>query len=112
MLRVKPTIIAYEDYQNFVLEQLRKHFSGSVLTMVNNDSPIIYKLWITILSFLTSWLRNSYSYRGPEPQDQASMIRSYLLLLLAKPTISITEWVDELHLVTIFRFGILAKLSL
>ncbi|MEK3885998.1 hypothetical protein [Bacillus sp. FSL K6-3431] len=30
------------------------------------------------------------------------MIRSYLLLLLAKPTLSITEWVDELHRVPFY----------
>ncbi|MBW8352209.1 transposase, partial [Bacillus sp. IITD106] len=60
MLKLKPAVIAHEDYQNFVLEQLRKHYSGSVLTIVNNDWPIIYKLWITDLSYLTSWLRSSY----------------------------------------------------
>ncbi|MBW8352200.1 transposase, partial [Bacillus sp. IITD106] len=30
------------------------------------------------------------------------MMRSYLLLLLAKPTLSITEWVDELHRVPFY----------
>lgn len=99
---MKPTVVTHSDYQNFVLEQLRKHYSGNVLTVVNNDWPIIYKLWITDLSYLTSWLQSSYSNRGPKPRDPSSMMRSYLLLLLAKPTLSITEWVDELYRVPFY----------
>ncbi|MEK3888155.1 hypothetical protein [Bacillus sp. FSL K6-3431] len=79
VLELKPTVVPHEDYQNFVLD----HYSENVLTIVNNDWPIIYKLWITDLSYLTPWLQSSYSNRGPEPRDPASMIRSYLLLLLA-----------------------------
>ena len=102
VLILKPTLISHGDYQRFVLEQLRKHYSGNVLTIVNNDWPIIYKLWITDLSYLTSWLWSSYSKKGPVPRDPASLMRSYLLLLLAKPTLSITEWVDELHRVPFY----------
>ncbi|MBS4202499.1 hypothetical protein [Lederbergia citrea] len=57
VLELKPTVVPHEDYQNSVMGQLRrKHYSGNVLTIVNNDWPIIYKLWITALSYLTCGL--------------------------------------------------------
>jgi hypothetical protein len=100
VLILKPVFIPHETYQNFVMEQLQKHYSGGLLVLVNRDWPLIAKLWITDLSHITTMLRPLYSDRGPKPRDPSSMLRSYLLNLLSRPELSITEWVDELHRVS------------
>lgn len=99
---MKPILISHETYQNFVLEQLQKHYSGGVLTLVNKDWPVITKLWITDLSSTTTWLYDSYSDKGPAPRDPASMLRAYLLFLITNPTIGITKWVDQLYRVPLY----------
>lgn len=102
MYILKPILISHESYQNFVLEQLQKHYSGGVLTLVNKDWPVITKLWITDLSYTTKWLHDSYSDKGPAPRDPASMLRAYLLFLITNPTIGITKWVDQLYRVPLY----------
>jgi hypothetical protein len=99
---MKPTLVSHESYQSFIIEQLEKHYSGQTLTLVSTDWPIIVKLWITDLSFTTTWLSDTYSLKGPTPRDPASMLRSYLLFLLTNPTIGITKWVDELYRVPLY----------
>ena len=99
---MKPFLINHENYQNFVLEQLQNHYSGGLLTLVSNDWPIITKLWITDISYVTTWLFDTYSLKGPCPRDPTSMMRSYLLFLLTNPTIGITKWVDQLHRVPLY----------
>jgi len=44
--------------------------------------------------------------KGPKPRDPSSMMRSYLIFLLTRPTIGITEWANELH-----RFPLYAILN-
>lgn len=102
MFEVKPVFISHDAYQQFVLEQLQKHYSGGVLTLVNRNWPVIAKLWVTDLSKLTTMLLPFYGKRGPAPRDPASMMRSYLLLLLIFPTISIDDWVDLLYHVPLY----------
>ncbi len=99
---LKPNVIPHNVYQNSVLEQLRTHFTSGFLPIVSKDWHVIQKIWITDLSSLSSWLKDSYSDKGPMPRDPASMFRSYLLLLFTKPTLSITQWVDELHRVPLY----------
>lgn len=81
---------------------LKEHYSGGILTLVNKDWAVIHKLWITDLSYVTTWLFDSYSNKGPKPRDPASMLRSYLLCLLTHPTLSITDWVDMLYRVPLY----------
>ncbi|TFJ93047.1 transposase [Lentibacillus salicampi] len=78
------------------MNQLQKHYSGGILTLLNSDWPIITKLWMTDLSEITKMIGDTYGKRGPVSQDPASMMRSYLLLILTNPTMSVTKWVDEL----------------
>ncbi len=99
---MKPVLITHESYQNFLLEQLQKHYSGGILTLVSNDWPIIFKMWITDLSYVTTWLLDTYSLKGPAPRDPAAMFRSYLLFLLTNSTIGISKWVDQLHRVPLY----------
>ena len=99
---MKPVLVTHESYQNFVIEQLQKHYSGGILTLVSKDWPIIAKLWVTDISCTTTLLSDTYSLKGPAPRDPASMLRSYLLFLLTNPTIGITKWVDELYRVPLY----------
>lgn len=102
VLILKPLLVSHEVYQAFVLEQLQKHYSGGLLTLVNNDWPVITKLWITDLSEITTTLKDTYGDRGPVPRDPASMLRSFILLLFTNPTMSVTKWVDQLYRVPLY----------
>lgn len=99
---MKPTFTSHQDYQQFVMAQLQEHYSSGVLTLVNSDWPVITKLWITDLSEIATMLTPYYGKRGPVPRDPASMMRSYLLLLLTNPTKSLDHWVDELRRVPLY----------
>lgn len=99
---MKPLVINHEDYQNFVLEELQKHYSGGALTLASSDWPILSKLWFTDLSCVTTWLSSTYSKKGPPPRDPASLLRSYLLLLFTNPSMGITEWVNMMKRVPLY----------
>ena len=99
---LKPIITPHEVYQDFVIQQLRLHYSGGILTLVHKDWPIITKLWITDLTGIATMLQDSYSARGPEPRDPSAMLRSFLLFLLTNSEKGITDWVDELHRVPLY----------
>ncbi|WP_235183031.1 hypothetical protein [Gracilibacillus boraciitolerans] len=43
-----------------------------------------------------------YDAKGPDPRDPASIMRSYLLLILTNPTMSITKWVEQLHRIPLY----------
>ncbi|MFA1819605.1 hypothetical protein ACDX78_05290 [Virgibacillus oceani] len=47
---MKPVFVPHDAYQNFVMNLLQKHYSGGIPTPVNDDLPVITKLWITDLS--------------------------------------------------------------
>ncbi|MBO0993296.1 hypothetical protein [Bacillus sp. SD088] len=57
---MKPVFVPHEAYQNFVIEQLQKHHSAGILTLVHKDWPVISKLWITDLSEMTTKLQDVY----------------------------------------------------
>jgi len=103
---VKPVSIPHASYQEFVLSALRKHYAPPAAILVNADWPLVHKCLITDLSQVTVLLAETYSCRGPEPRDPASMLRSYLLFLLSKPEVGITEWVNEMY-----RYPLYAILS-
>ena len=97
-----PTTTSHESYQQFVLDQLRIHFNSGILSIVPKDWLLIAKLWITDLSATSSFLTPQYSKFGPRPTDPACLLRSYLLLLLTRKSLSITHWVDELRRVPLY----------
>jgi hypothetical protein len=98
---LKPVIIPHVLYQDFILQQFRLNF-GPGIVIVNKDWPLITKLWMTDLSYLTSMLRDLYSDRGPEPRDPASMLRSYLIFLMTNPEKGITEWINVMKRTPIY----------
>jgi len=97
VIRLKPAFISHETYQNSILLRLRQHYSGGIFVIVNKDWPLVVKFWMTDLSYITVLLQDCYGDKGPEPRDPASMLRSYLLFLMTKPEIGITEWVNEMN---------------
>lgn len=99
---MKPIFIPHSSYQDFVLKQLQLHYSGGILVVHKDHWPLISKLWITDLSHITTMLTPLYDNKGPEPRDPASMFRSYLLNLLVRPELGITEWVKEMHTVPLY----------
>ena len=94
---LKPILISHESYQDSVLLRLRQYYSGGIFTIANKDWPLVVKFWRTDLSYITTLLQDNYAAKGPEPRDPASMLRSYLLFLMTKPEIGITEWISEMQ---------------
>lgn len=94
---LKPMLFSHESYQDSVLLRLRKHYSGGVFVIANKDWPLVAKFWMTDLSYITTLLQDGYSAKGPKPRDPASMLRSYLLFLMTKPEIGLTEWINEMQ---------------
>lgn len=97
MFSLKPIFVSHASYQNFVLDSLRQHYSGAILVLRNRDWPLLFKFLITDLSYTTTFLRDAYDDKGPQPRDPASMLRSYLLFLMTCPEIGITKWVDRMY---------------
>ncbi len=48
------------------------------------------------MSYITTLLQDCYDAKGPQPRDPDSMLRSYLLFLMTKPEVGITEWINEM----------------
>ncbi|MCI0184476.1 hypothetical protein [Sulfoacidibacillus ferrooxidans] len=90
---MKPSFVPHHSYQTSVLQQLQS-YDGSGLVMINKDWPLRTKLWMTDLSSITTLLHDVYSDRGPQPQDPASMLRSFLVFLMIHPDKGLTEWVN------------------
>jgi hypothetical protein len=93
---LKPLLTLHETYQNSVLERLQQHYSGGIFVVVNKDWPLVAKLWRTDLAYITTLLQDEYGDKGPKPRDPASMFRSYLLFLMTKSEIGVTEWINEM----------------
>jgi transposase-like protein len=98
---LKPVSIPHASYQDFILQQLRMNY-GPGIVIVNKDWPLVTKLWMTDLSYITPLLQDLYSVRGPEPRDPASMLRSFLIFLMTNPEKGITEWVNVMKRTPIY----------
>lgn len=90
-------LISHESYQDSVLLRLRQHYSGGIFVIANKDWPLVLTFWRTDLSYITTLLQDDYAAKGPPPRDPASMLRSYLLFLMTKREIGITEWINEMQ---------------
>ena len=99
---MKAVFISHESYQSFILRQLQQHYPNGCITIRKKDWALILKLWLTDLSCISTLLDNSYSNKGPKPRDPSAMMRSYLIFLIKRPGLGITEWVEELHRVKLY----------
>jgi hypothetical protein len=87
---------SHADYQNFVVENLRKYYPDpDALSHATWD--IIDRFWNLDLSYTDEWMRSKYSRFGPNPRTPSAMQRSYLLSIDFKVT-SITEWAAHLKI--------------
>ena len=87
---------SHVDYQNFVLENLRKYYPNPD-SIARSTWDIIDRFWNLDLSYTDEKLKNRYSVFGPKPRTPSCMHRSYLLSLDFKVT-SLTEWAAQLKI--------------
>ena len=91
---------SHADYQNFVVENLRKYYPDpNALTRSTWD--IIERFWHLDLSDTNVLLADKYSKFGPAPRIPSCMQRSYLLSIDFKVS-SITEWAAQLKINPLF----------
>lgn len=95
---MKPILVPHVQYQDSVLRQLQV----SRVFLIRKDWPLAALFWMTDLSPLTTFLQDTYSHRGPEPRDPASMLRSYLLFLMTCPQVGLTEWINVMKRTPIY----------
>ncbi|MFD0678958.1 MULTISPECIES: hypothetical protein [unclassified Paenibacillus] len=93
---MKPAVISHRAFQKQALSLLKKCYAPPTAILVKADWHLIYKFLITDLSYATTMLMDSYSPKGPKPRAPASKLRSYLLFLMTKPEVGITEWINEM----------------
>lgn len=98
---MKPVFVPHSEFQAFVLHQLRTHYGPGVV-LIHKDWPFVAKLWMTDLTAITTLLEDEYADQGPQPRDPASMLRSYLLLLMTNSQMGLTEWINELKRTPIY----------
>lgn len=91
---------SHTDYQNFVLENLRKYYPDPD-SIARSTWDIIDRFWNLDLSYTDEKLRDRYSVFGPRPRTPSCMQRSYLLSLDFKVT-SLTEWTAQLKINPLF----------
>lgn len=87
---------SHSDYQNFVVENLRKYYPNPD-SIACSTWDIIDRFWNLDLSYTDEKLKSTYSVFGPEPRTPSCMHRSYLLSLDFKVT-SLTEWAAQLKI--------------
>lgn len=91
---------SHADYQNFVLENLRKYYPDPD-SLARSTWDIIDRFWNLDLSYTDEKLKNRYSVFGPKPRTPSCMHRSHLLSLDFKVT-SLTEWAAQLKINPLF----------
>lgn len=87
---------SHSDYQNFVVENLRKYYPDQD-AIARSTWDIIERFWSLDLSYTDELMRNKYSKFGPVPRTPSCMQRSYLLSIDFKVT-SITDWAAQLKI--------------
>ena len=66
---------SHVDYQNFVLENLRKYYPNPD-SIARSTWDIIDRFWNLDLSYTDEKLKNRYSVFGPKPRTPSCMHRS------------------------------------
>lgn len=87
---------SHADYQNFVLENLRKYYPNPD-SIARSTWDIIDRFWNLDLSYTDEFMRSKYSVFGPAPRTPSCMQRSYLLSIDFKVT-SLTDWAAQLKI--------------
>lgn len=87
---------SHADYQNFVVENLRKYYPNPD-ALSRSTWDIIDRFWNLDLSYTDELMRSRYSVFGPRPRTPSCMQRSYLLSIDFKVT-SLTDWAAQLKI--------------
>ncbi len=91
---------SHKDYQNFVVENLKKYYPNPD-SITQSTWTIIDHFWNLDLSFCDEYMKSKYSHKGSTARVPSCMHRSYLLSIAFKIT-SITEWVAQLRINPLF----------
>ena len=91
---------SHEDYQNFVVKNLRKYYPLPD-SLAPSTWDIIERFWHLDLSDTDRILASKYSKFGPAPRTPSCMQRSYLLSIDFKVS-SLTEWAAQLKINPLF----------
>ena len=91
---------SHADYQNFVIENLRKYYTDPD-ALARSTWDIIERFWYLDLLDTDVLLADKYSRFGPAPRTPSCMQRSYLLSIDFKVS-SITEWAAQLKINPLF----------
>ena len=97
---------SHADYQNFVIENLRKYYTDPD-ALARSAWDIIERFWYLDLSDTDVLLADKYSRFGPAPRTPSCMQHSYLLSIDFKIT-SLTDWIVQLK---IYPLSLSAKLE-
>lgn len=87
---------SHADYQNFVVENLRKYYPNPD-ALSRSTWDIIDRFCNLDLSYTDELMRSRYSVFGPRPRTPSCMQRSYLLSIDFKVT-SLTDWAAQLKI--------------
>lgn len=87
---------SHADYQNFVVENLRKYYPNPD-ALSRSTWDIIDRFWNLDLSYTDELMRSRYSVFGPRPRTPSCMQRSYLLSIDFKVTL-LTDWAAQLKI--------------
>ncbi|MDD3416220.1 MAG: hypothetical protein PHY47_19840 [Lachnospiraceae bacterium] len=100
---------SHADYQNFILENLRKYYPNPD-SIARSTWDIIDRFWNLDLSFTDDFMKPKYSVFGPKLRTPPCMQRSYLLSIDFKVS-SVTDWAAQLKINPLyailsgFKFG-------
>lgn len=83
-------------YQEFVVKGLRDHYANPA-ELPGELLDIAERLWRKDLTGINTALRDVYSPFGPRPRPACCMLRSYLLSIELR--FSVTKWVDQMRTV-------------
>ena len=87
---------SHADYQNFVVENLRKYYPNPD-SIARSTWDIIDRFWNLDLSYTDEFTMDKYSVFGPKPRTPSFMQRSILLSIDFKVT-SFTDWAAQLKI--------------
>lgn len=86
----------HEAYQGFVVRRMRDHYANPA-ELPSGLLDIAERFWRKDLTGGNTIMRGVYSPFGPRPRPACCMLRSYLLSIALR--FSVTKWVDQMRMV-------------
>ncbi|MFW6135095.1 MAG: hypothetical protein ACOC5R_05915 [Elusimicrobiota bacterium] len=88
---------SHKEFQRFIQKKLNEYFSNHYFyRTVYENADIIYKVFITDLTYVRKILLPTYNPRGETPWDPVCLFRTYWLMIQYGYSGSIVSWVKKL----------------